>query len=99
MKRIARTLDIFIGREGTIVLLERGKGLAKEKIQLAGLSVAYPGKTMKSLSEAEKEERNERQVKIIRKEDVTSRLSVQPFLDWLKSAGLVTGTPAQEQNA
>jgi DNA-binding response OmpR family regulator len=55
--------------------------------------------TSKPLTEAEKDELNERQVKIIRKEDVTSRLSVQPFLDWLKSAGVASGIPAQEQNA
>jgi signal transduction histidine kinase/CheY-like chemotaxis protein len=54
--------------------------------------------TSKVLSDAEKSELDGRNVKIIRKEDVTSRLSVQPFLDWLRFIGLDSGTHALEQN-
>jgi anti-sigma regulatory factor (Ser/Thr protein kinase) len=46
MKRIASTLDIFTGPQGTIVLIELGTGVARQKIQLAGLSIAYPGETV-----------------------------------------------------
>jgi signal transduction histidine kinase/CheY-like chemotaxis protein len=55
--------------------------------------------TSKVLSDPEKAELDRWQVRIIRKEDVNSRLSVQPFVEWLKSVGLASGTPAQEQNA
>lgn len=55
--------------------------------------------TSKVLSNGEKAELDRHHTHIIRKEDVTSRLSVQPFLDWLRSTGMAPGTPAQEQNA
>lgn len=44
--------------------------------------------TSKVLTDPEKAELDSFGVKIIRKEDVTTRLSVQPFLDWVKSVGL-----------
>lgn len=44
--------------------------------------------TSKVLSEAERAQLESWRVRIIRKEDVSTRLSAQPFLDWLTSAGL-----------
>jgi len=44
--------------------------------------------TSKVLSEAEKAQLDSWQAKVIRKEDVTTRLSAQPFLDWVMSVGL-----------
>jgi DNA-binding response OmpR family regulator len=44
--------------------------------------------TSKVLSEPERAELDSFGVRIVRKEDVTTRLSVQPFLDWVKSVGL-----------
>jgi signal transduction histidine kinase/CheY-like chemotaxis protein len=55
--------------------------------------------TSKVLSESEKAELEGNRVRIIRKSDVNSRLSVQPFLDWLKSAGVESGMADQEHNA
>jgi anti-sigma regulatory factor (Ser/Thr protein kinase) len=43
MKRIADTLEIFTGRDGTIVLIELGLVPANEDLRLAGLAVACPG--------------------------------------------------------
>ena len=54
--------------------------------------------TSKVLSESEKAELESWHVRVVRKEDVTSRLSVQPFLDWLRLSNLSAGT-AQEHNA
>jgi signal transduction histidine kinase/DNA-binding response OmpR family regulator len=44
--------------------------------------------TSKVLSETEKNQLESWNATIIRKEDVTSRLSARPFLDWIRSAGL-----------
>jgi DNA-binding response OmpR family regulator len=44
--------------------------------------------TSKILSESEKAQLESWQCKIIRKEDVTTRLSAQPFLDWIRFVGL-----------
>jgi|HubBroStandDraft_6_1064221.scaffolds.fasta_scaffold11747_3 anti-sigma regulatory factor (Ser/Thr protein kinase) len=43
MKRIANKLDVFSGREGTIVLLQIGQISPPEQLQVAGLAVPYPG--------------------------------------------------------
>jgi hypothetical protein len=43
MKRIASKLDVFSGREGTIVLLQIGQAPPTEQLQIAGLAVPYPG--------------------------------------------------------
>ncbi len=43
MKRIANKLDVFSGREGTIVLLQIGPAPPTEQLQVAGLAVPYPG--------------------------------------------------------
>lgn len=44
--------------------------------------------TSKVLTDAEKTQLKSLEARIIRKEDVTSRLSAQPFLDWVRSIGL-----------
>lgn len=44
--------------------------------------------TSKSLAESEKTQLESWNCKIIRKEDITTRLSAQPFLDWIGSVGL-----------
>lgn len=43
MKRMATALDIFTGRNGTIVLLELGQTRTRDKVQIAGLAVPHPG--------------------------------------------------------
>ena len=43
MKRIATVLDIFTAKSGTIVLLELGQAAAKDKLQIAGMAIPYPG--------------------------------------------------------
>ncbi len=43
MKRLATTLEIFTGRNGTIVLMELGKAIRKEGMRIAGMAVPYPG--------------------------------------------------------
>ena len=55
--------------------------------------------TSKVLSDSEKTQLNSWQAKIIRKEDVSTRLSAQPFLDWVKSIGLANEADARDQNA
>jgi signal transduction histidine kinase/CheY-like chemotaxis protein len=54
--------------------------------------------TSKQLSEAEKAQLDAWEASIIRKEDISTRLSAQPFLDWVKSAGLTPGMSARENN-
>jgi signal transduction histidine kinase/DNA-binding response OmpR family regulator len=44
--------------------------------------------TSKVLSETEKAQLESWRAGIIRKEDITTRLSAQPFLDWIRSVGL-----------
>ncbi|HEX4038272.1 MAG TPA: ATP-binding protein [Acidobacteriaceae bacterium] len=44
--------------------------------------------TSKPLSEAERAQLETWRARVVRKEDVSTRLSAQPFLDWLSSAGL-----------
>jgi anti-sigma regulatory factor (Ser/Thr protein kinase)/serine/threonine protein phosphatase PrpC len=43
MKRIATSLDVFTGRSGTIVLLELGSSPKTDGLQIAGITVPYPG--------------------------------------------------------
>ena len=54
--------------------------------------------TSKPLSEGERALLESMRARIIRKEDVSTRLSAQPFLDWLKSAGLAPEAASREQN-
>jgi signal transduction histidine kinase/CheY-like chemotaxis protein len=44
--------------------------------------------TSKRLTDAEKAQLEAWQARVVRKEDVSSRLSAQPFLDWLRTAGV-----------
>ena len=55
--------------------------------------------TSKILTDAEKAQLDSLQARIIRKEDVATRLSAQPFLDWIKSAGLAPEPAVTEHNA
>ncbi len=52
--------------------------------------------TSKRLNESERAQLETWRVRVIRKEDISTRLSAQPFLDWLTSAGL---SPAHPPNA
>ena len=55
--------------------------------------------TSKRLSESERAELESWHVRIVRKEDVSTRLSAQPFLDWLTAAGLAPTPPLRESHA
>jgi len=55
--------------------------------------------TSKALTEAEKAQLNACGAGVIRKEDVSARLSAQPFLDWIRSIGLALESTAQVPNA
>ena len=55
--------------------------------------------TSKVLSDVEKVQLESLDARIIRKEDVTARLSAQPFLDWVKSVGLAPEIVVREQGA
>ncbi len=52
--------------------------------------------TSKRLTEGERAQLESMRARIIRKEDVSSRLSAQPFMDWLKTAGLAPETPWEQ---
>jgi len=54
--------------------------------------------TSKVLSESERTELERWNVQVIRKEDVTSRLSAQPFLDWAKAVGLAPQSAKRERD-
>jgi anti-sigma regulatory factor (Ser/Thr protein kinase) len=43
MKRIATTLEIFTSKTGTIVMLEVGQEVQAEELQIAGITLPYPG--------------------------------------------------------
>ena len=43
MKRIATALEVFTGRQGTVVLLEVGEAEKPGHLHIAGLAVPYPG--------------------------------------------------------
>jgi signal transduction histidine kinase/CheY-like chemotaxis protein len=55
--------------------------------------------TSKVLSESEKAELASWHVPVVRKEDVTSRLSVKPFIDWAKKVGLTPDSEGWERDA
>jgi CheY-like chemotaxis protein len=44
--------------------------------------------TSKVLSESEKALLDSLEVRVVRKEDIATRLSAEPFLDWIRSVGL-----------
>jgi CheY-like chemotaxis protein len=55
--------------------------------------------TSKVVFDAEEVQLESLQARIIRKQDVTTRLSAQPFLDWVKSVGLAPEIVARKQGA
>jgi CheY-like chemotaxis protein len=55
--------------------------------------------TSKELSESERKEAEAMNARVLRKSEVTSRLSAVPFLEWAKSAGLSPEHAAPERNA
>jgi signal transduction histidine kinase/CheY-like chemotaxis protein len=52
--------------------------------------------TSKPLSEPERSQLEGWHARVVRKEDVSTRLSAQPFLDWLRNAGLAPELPPRE---
>jgi len=54
--------------------------------------------TSKPLTEAERAQLEGLRARIIRKEDISTRLSAKPFLDWLKISGLAPESSNREQN-
>ncbi|MFZ0704035.1 MAG: ATP-binding protein [Candidatus Korobacteraceae bacterium] len=68
----------------------------RESAQTRGLPVLIY--TSKILSETEKLELASLQSPVVRKEDVSARLSAQPFLEWLSTAGLMSTASASESN-
>jgi len=54
--------------------------------------------TSKTLSEAEKLELASLQTSVVRKEDVSARLSAQPFMQWLNTAGLISTASVSKSN-
>lgn len=55
--------------------------------------------TSKTLSESEKTQLESMRARVIRKEDITTRLSAQPFIDWIRSVGLAPETAVRGQDA
>jgi len=54
--------------------------------------------TSKTLSESDKQLLEELGTSVVRKEDVSNRLSAKPFLDWLHNAGIYPQERTSEQN-
>jgi signal transduction histidine kinase/CheY-like chemotaxis protein len=54
--------------------------------------------TSKPLSERERAQLESLRARIVRKEDVSTRLSAQPFMDWLRSSGLTPESGARISN-
>jgi signal transduction histidine kinase/CheY-like chemotaxis protein len=54
--------------------------------------------TSKILSEQERAEIESLRASVVRKEDISSRLSAQPFFDWLTSAGVTPGSGTLQPN-
>jgi CheY-like chemotaxis protein len=55
--------------------------------------------TSKVLSDVEKAQLESLHTRVVRKEDVPTRLSAQPFLDWVKSVGLTPEIVVREKDA
>lgn len=55
--------------------------------------------TSKVLNESERSLIESGRARVIRKEDVSTRLSAQPFLEWLTAAGLLPVHPVPDSNA
>jgi len=52
--------------------------------------------TSKRLTESERAQLESMRARIVRKEDVSTRLSAQPFIDWMRTAGLTPETTSRE---
>jgi len=46
MKRMADALDIFSGRDGTMVLIQVGRSTIEGQLEIAGFAVPYPGEQL-----------------------------------------------------
>jgi len=55
--------------------------------------------TSKVLSEPDRAQLESWRVRVVRKEDVSTRLSAQPFVDWLNAAGLSPTPPVPDSHA
>ncbi|MFP5228134.1 MAG: ATP-binding protein [Acidobacteriota bacterium] len=55
--------------------------------------------TTKLLNESERAKLESLRVRVVRKEDVSTRLSAQPFLDWLTTAGLAPAPSVSDTHA
>jgi len=55
--------------------------------------------TSKLLSESEQKQLEALNAPVVRKEDVSNRLSAQPFLDWARTSGLLPDCTVREQTA
>lgn len=86
-------LDLLMPDIGGLEVLRR---LRKKRTTEALPVLIY---TSKVLSEPERTELQAWNVPVIRKEDVTSRLSAQPFLDWARSVGLTPEGAGAEHDA
>jgi CheY-like chemotaxis protein len=54
--------------------------------------------TSKLLGESERAQLESLRVRIVRKEDVSTRLSAQPFLEWMTLAGIMPEDPSHDGN-
>ncbi len=55
--------------------------------------------TSKVLTESEKQEMDSLKANVLRKEEISTRLSVKPFIDWLASEGVSSDHLVSEENA
>jgi CheY-like chemotaxis protein len=85
-------LDILMPDMSGFDVLRRLRGsVATEKLPV----LIY---TSKDLSESEQSELETLNASVIKKAEVSSRLSAKPFLDWAKSAGITPETMTPEAN-
>ncbi len=88
----ALILDLLMPDIGGLEILRRLRA------QKSGENLPVLIYTSKALTEGDRAQLEGLRARIIRKEDVSSRLSVQPFMDWLKASGLAPETATRELN-